>query len=262
MYNPFQLALKYARYYWKSVNLHGLHSPFVYSLAESVIYNNTPFYCYDRIEVLRYSLEQDQRRITVEDLGAGSGFGNTREKLVSTIAKRAAKPCKYSQVIFRLANYFQPQTVVELGTSLGITTAYMASANSHSQIYSLEGCAQTASLARENFDKLALKNINLRVGDFKNTLPILLSELKQVDLVFFDGNHRYAPTMDYFRLFLPLATEDSLFIFDDIYWSKEMEQAWKEIKNHPDVSITVDLFFIGLVFFKKGKTKEDFVLRF
>ncbi len=262
MYNPFQLALKYAKYYWKGVNLHGLHSPFVYSLTEEVFYNENTFYCYDRIERLRDALLQDKRTIQVLDLGAGSGFGNTKEKAVAQIAKRAAKPSKYGQVIFRLANHFQPQTIVELGTSLGMTTAYLASANSQSKIYSLEGCPETAKVARENFDKLGLKNIDLRIGDFKDTLPQLATDLHQVDLAFFDGNHRYAPTMDYFHRFLPLAKEHSLFIFDDIHWSEEMEQAWEEIKRHPEVSITIDLFFIGLVFFKKGKIKENFVVRF
>lgn len=262
MYSPFQLAFKYAEYYWKGVNLHGLHSPFVYSLTETVFYNTNTFYSYDRIERLRDALEQDKRTIQVLDLGAGSGFGNTKEKAVSQIAKRAAKPSKYGQVIFRLANHFQPRTIVELGTSLGLTTAYLASANSQTQVYSLEGCPETAKVAKENFDKLGLKNIEMRIGDFKDSLPQLAADLHQVDLAFFDGNHRYTPTMDYFHRFLPLATQDSLFIFDDIHWSQEMEQAWEEIKKHPDVSMTIDLFFIGLVFFKKGKTKEDFVVRF
>ncbi|MBX7182778.1 MAG: class I SAM-dependent methyltransferase [Bacteroidia bacterium] len=262
MYNPFQLALKFAGYYLRSVNLHGLHSPFAYKLTEDVLYNKAPFYCYTPIEKIRQSLLEDKRHIQVLDLGAGSNFGNTKEKAISQIAKRAAKPAKYGQVIFRLANYLQPKTVVELGTSLGMTTAYLASANSQSKIISLEGCPETARIAGENFKKLGLKNIELRVGDFKDTLPPLSRELETVDLAFFDGNHRYQPTMDYFNQFLPLANEDSLFIFDDVHWSEEMEKAWEEIKKHPKVSMTIDLFFIGLVFFRKGKEKEDLVVRY
>ena len=262
MYSPVQLAVEFAKYYVTSVNLHGIHSPFVYALTEQVIYNSGHYYSYKTIENLRSQLLEDNREIDILDLGAGSKFGNTKKKRISAIAKNAAKPVKFGQLIFRLCDYLHPKTVLELGTSLGLTTAYLAAANSESKIYSLEGCPETAKTAADNFKKLNLKNIQQIVGNFDDTLPQLIPDLPQIDLAFFDGNHRYKPTMEYFHSCLPKATNDSLFIFDDIHWSQEMEQAWEEIKAHPSVSLTIDLFFIGLVFFKKGREKEHFVIRF
>jgi predicted O-methyltransferase YrrM len=152
---------------------------------------------------------------------------------------------------------------VELGTSLGITSAYIASANNTSKLYTLEGSKNTATIAQENFNKLQLKNINLVQGNFDDTLPRLLSQIEKVDLAFVDGNHRKEPTLNYFNQFLQRSTEGSIFIFDDIHWSAGMEEAWKQIREHPSVTLTIDLFFIGLVFFKKDfKAKQHFSIRF
>jgi predicted O-methyltransferase YrrM len=234
----------------------------VYQLTEEVIYNYNQFYAYKTIEALRAELLKDETTIRVLDLGAGSQFGNTKKKRIRDIAHNAAKPPKFGKLIFRLCDFFQPETILELGTSLGLTTAYMAAAKPSTNIYTLEGCPETLEKAKTNFNSLKLKNIHPIQGDFGYTLPSLLKKLEGVDFAFFDGNHRYKPTMDYFTQTLRLANENSLFIFDDIHWSSEMEQAWEEIKKHPQVSITIDLFFIGLVFFRKGKPKEHFVIRF
>jgi len=198
----------------------------------------------------------------VEDFGAGSTILKNKKRVVRDIAKTSVKPKKYGQLLFRLVHYFELKNILELGTSLGITTLYLAKPDSQTNIITMEGCPQTASLAKKNFSELKCKNINLILGNFDKTLPSALAKMKKVDLVFFDGNHRKEPTLQYFNECLKYAHNDSLFIFDDIHWSVEMEQAWEIIKANKSVTVTIDVFFMGFIFFKKELTKQDFVVKF
>jgi predicted O-methyltransferase YrrM len=161
-----------------------------------------------------------------------------------------------------LVNRFQPEEVLELGTSLGISSAYLASANSKIKVITIEGCKEIAEKAKENFKKLGLQNIEQHLGNFDDVLPQLLSEKKKIDFVFFDGNHRKEPTLNYFKQCLAHAHEGSIFIFDDIYWSSEMKEAWNEIKMNERVTVTLDLFFMGIVFFRKEQVKQHFIIRY
>lgn len=260
--NLFRYILRYLRHYFSAHSLHGTHSPFVYTLLEKAIYNRSLFYAFEDIEDLRAELKCDNRIIHVTDLGAGSRVNKNIERKVSDIARHSLKSPKYSQLLFRLADYFNAGEVIELGTSLGITTAYLAGANSKSRVTTLEGCPQTAALARENFKKLSLENIELVVGNFNDTLEQVLATKPHVDFVFFDGNHQKLPTLHYFEECLKKAHDHSVFILDDIYWSQGMKEAWNEIKEHPQVAITIDLFFLGIVLFRKEQVKEHFRIRF
>ncbi len=122
----------------------------------------------------------------------------------------------------------------------------------------MEGCAGLAHIAEEQFHMLHLQAMEVVMGDFKVTLPTVIKQFAELDFVFFDGNHRKGPTLDYFKQCLPLANENSLFVFDDIHWSGGMEEAWKEIQANPRVSISIDMFWFGLVFFKEGVAKQNF----
>ncbi|QHL86172.1 methyltransferase domain-containing protein [Nibribacter ruber] len=256
------MVLRYAAFWWRSGNAHGLHSPFVFNLYCFTIHHTGYFLAYDKVEALRKELLTNNTVLEVTDFGAGSHTGKTKKKTIASIAKTAAKPARLGQLLFRLANHFKPGTILELGTSLGLTTSYLALARQTAQVYTLEGCPAIATQARRNFTKLGLQNVRLVEGNMDNTLPETLDKMGQLDFVFFDGNHRLAPTLAYFEQCLQKAHEDSVFIFDDIYWSSEMAQAWQNIKAHPQVMITVDLFYIGLVFFRKNQPKQNFTLRF
>lgn len=252
----------YLIYRIKSVNEHGVHSPFVYDLLMGVVYNEEPFYAYAPIEKTRNALSGSSREVKCIDLGAGSRVNNQTKKSVQNIVRSAAKSPHYAQLLFRLVDHFQPATILEFGTSLGISTAYLASANSKAKVITMEGCDEIAAVAKNTFENLELKNIELVIGNFDNVLPGILNSTKQLDFVFFDGNHRKEPTLSYFNQCLEKATEKSVFIFDDINWSAEMQEAWTEIKNHPRVTVTLDLFFLGIVFFRKEQVKEHFLIRF
>ena len=165
--------------------------------------------------------------------------------------------------MYRLVKHYEPRHIIELGTSLGITTAYLSKANPSANIITMEGSTSIVSVAAQNFKKLACPNIRLLNGNFDDLLPPVISELTTIDLAYIDGNHRLDPTLNYFEQFLSKINNNSILIFDDIHWSEEMEEAWEIIKAHPSVRCTVDIFFLGFVFFRQGfKTKQDFVVRF
>ena len=257
----FQL-LAYLRFWLRSGNAHGLHSPFVFGLYTSVVRHTGTFGAYTRVEARRQELLNRTDSLSVTDFGAGSHRGAGQQRRVADIARMAAKPPHLAQLLFRLVNYFRPATVLELGTSLGLTTAYLAAAGAGHRVITFEGCPNVAAVARETFAALQQGNIDVVEGNIDHTLAPALAALDQpVDFVFFDGNHRYAPTLHYFELCLAHRTDESVFVFDDIHWSAEMEQAWGVISAHPDVTITVDLFHIGLVFFRKKQPKQHFSLR-
>ncbi|WP_245882977.1 O-methyltransferase [Hymenobacter chitinivorans] len=240
-----------------------MHSPFVFGLYAHVIHHDGTFAAYAPIEKRREQLRQDNTLITVRDFGAGSHTGAGRQRSLSSIVRAAAKPRPFGQLLFRLVNHFQPRTILELGTSLGITTAYLASPDSRARVVTFEGCPQTAAVARQTFEQLNLHNIEVVEGNLDQTLAPALAALPgPLDFAFFDGNHRYEPTVRYFEQCLPYRTERSVFVLDDIHWSAEMERAWTTIQQHPDVRLTIDLFFIGLVFFRTNQPKQHFVLRF
>ena len=167
---------------------------------------------------------------------------------------------KYSSLLHKIINYYNYKSVLELGTSLGITTSYLAKANT--EVVTIEGCNEISKIATSTFNKLSLKNIKLIMGEFNNVLPNLLSNSKPFDMILIDGNHKYQATVDYFEMLVNNINENSLIVFDDIHWSDEMEKAWNEIKNDKRVSISIDIFQLGLIFFRKGINKQDYTIKF
>ncbi len=265
MYSSFQLAKKYFYYYFKAKNGkgHGVHSPFVFDFIIHVLNDKKKYECYKKIEPLRKNLLKNNSSIEVEDFGAGSASLSFKNRKINDIARSSLKKKKYSQLLFRIAKYYDSENIVELGTSLGISTCYLSCANKDSKVFTLEGSENIAEIARQNFKQTGAKNIEIIKGEFKKTLSLVFDKIENVDLLFIDGNHRKKPTLDYFNLFLKKSKSSSIFIFDDIHWSKEMEEAWELIKQHNLVTMTIDLFFIGLVFFSKDfKVKQHFTIRF
>lgn len=258
------MITSYFKYLLRSGNEHAIHSPFLFDLYTKVIKDKGEKHPdYPDLKSLRKALLASHEQIEILDLGAGSRVNKSNLRKIKTIAKNAEKPEKFGRLFHRLIRHFKPDSILELGTSLGLTTLYMAKAKPDSKILSFEGCPETANVARRNFDKSGAENIEIILGNIDETLPKTLKRLENgLDYAYFDANHRYEPTVRYFEQCLPYAKNDSLFIFDDLYWSDEMEQAWEYIKAHPQVTLTVDLFWIGLVFFRKEQVKENFVLRF
>jgi predicted O-methyltransferase YrrM len=253
MYGHFTLAVKYLRYLFTAANGkgHGVHSPFVFEFITRVLNDNRRFYAFDGIEKIRTQLLSDHTLIEIQDFGAGSRVAKNNTRKISAVAKGSLKPAKYSQLLFRMIDYYGPTQIIELGTSLGITTAYLASANTNAKVTTFEGSATIAQIARQNHQLLGLTNIDLIEGNFDQQLPQWLAQNKSVDFAFIDGNHAFKPTMAYFESLLEVVHDHTILVFDDIHWSEEMEAAWAQISAHPRVTLSIDLFFIGLVFFRK-----------
>ncbi|ULQ53097.1 O-methyltransferase [Flavihumibacter fluvii] len=264
-YTFFPLALRYLRYYLGAMNGsgHGIHSPFVYAFVRNVLMDRSSNKNFGRIEKMRQQLQKDVRMIKLTDFGAGSAKQDTKEKSIGQIARSAAKSPRLAQLLFRSVQYFNASTIVELGSSLGLTTAYLASANKNGIVYSLEGDPELAQAAAQNLAGLGLHNAHIIPGNFDNTLQPLLDKLSKADLVYIDGNHRLEPTLRYFEQALAVANEQTVIILDDIHWSGEMEAAWKAIQAHPKVTTTIDLFFLGYVFMRpEFKERQHFPIRF
>jgi len=259
------LLLAYFRYLSRARDEHALHSPFLFALYTQVIRARTGLKAlFAPIRALRKELRKSRQIITIADYGAGSKINESRQRTVGDIARNSQKPARFGRLLFRLIRRFEASNIVDLGTSLGMTTAYMAEATKSygGRVLTFEGCPETAAVARQNFDQLAIENVSIVVGNLDETLAPQIASLEPVDFVFFDANHRYEPTVRYFETCLTNIHNDTVFVFDDIHWSDEMERAWAYIKAHPAVSVTVDLFWVGLVFFRREQPKQDFILRF
>ena len=260
MKNKTWQVYQYILYLLRSFHLHGIHSPFVYHLNEKIFKEKAKFYAFDEVESIRAKLLLTSKIIHVNDLGAGSQVNNSNKRSIQEIAKSALKKPKKAQLLFRIVEHFRPQKILELGTSLGISTAYMAKANPNAIIHTIEGSEEIAKIAAVNFKKLNVENITQVVGHFNAVLSNSLEKLQKVNMCYVDGNHKKQPTLDYFHQILPYTNEQSILIFDDIYWSREMTEAWKLIQQHQSVSITIDLFEFGIVCFKGDQAKEHFTV--
>lgn len=254
--NKFFQAKKYLRYLLSAKTKYYLHSPFVYQF-----YLNVPEGEEDNnlreILSLREKLRGDNTVLQAEDFGTGTLLSRTVADIESKVAVRH----KYGVFLYRLVKYFQPKNILEIGTSIGLSSSYMALADADAKIVSLEGSSEIAEAAKQNHALLQLKNVEVVTGSFNITLPASLKQISAVDLFFFDGNHTREATLRYFYECLLHSNESSVFVFDDIYWSKEMSEAWEEIKLSRQVTLTIDVYQFGICFFKKEKlAKENFVL--
>ena len=265
MYSQFQLALKYLHYYFTASNGkgHGIHSPFIFQFITRVLNDKQEYDDYENVENLRKQLLKDRTVLTIQDFGAGATIDKESSRSIFSIARNSAKSKKYGQLLFRMVQYFKPLNIIELGTSLGITTSYLAYANPDAKVTTLEGAKAVASVARRNIESLKIKNIDIIEGNFNDTLAAVVSGLSSVDFSFIDGNHKRESTVRYFQLLLPKITKNSILVFDDIHWSSEMEEAWEMIQKHSSVRCSVDLFFMGIIFFHEAfREKQDFKIRF
>ncbi|MFM2207252.1 MAG: hypothetical protein RL213_1227 [Bacteroidota bacterium] len=251
----------FVRYRFSSSSPHGVHSPFIFDFQNDVLLDTTPFYRFEPLHALRAKLALDRRRIRITDLGAGSGKGTVRERSVRDIVQRSSLPEKYARLLFRAVHYFRAKNILEIGTSLGLTTLHLALPDPEAKVVTLEGCPATAAVTRENFSRFRADNIRLIEGEFSETLPVATASLKKIDFAFLDGNHRLAPTLSYFEQLLPYCHAETVLVFDDIHWSREMETAWKKIIAHQRVTLSVDLYRLGFVFFREGVVKQHFTLK-
>ncbi|MCB0383075.1 MAG: class I SAM-dependent methyltransferase [Psychroserpens sp.] len=251
--------IEYITFIFKSTNQHGVHSPFVYDLITKCFYDKSNYNAYSEISNYRNSLLKHKQHIEITDFGAGSRIFTSNVRAIRSIAKNSGSSLKRAKLLFRIVQYFNPQHSLELGSSLGIATQALALGNPDGQVTSIEGCSNISNFTTQQLNEFKIKNVNLKTGEFSKVISEL--ENKTYDLIFFDGNHNKNATLEYFHSLIDTAHNDSVFIFDDIHWSEEMTEAWNIIKNHPSVTVSIDTFFWGFIFFRKEQVKENFVIR-
>lgn len=253
-------AKSFIIFLYKSTNQHGVHSPFVYNLVTKCFYKKTDSLKGKLIAKIKHRLVENNDIITVIDFGKGSKIFKNNKRKISNIANITGISTKKAALLLRISDYFKPNNILEIGTSVGLGSATLSIGNPKATVKTLEGCKNTAFVAQKLFQEFNLQNIQLTIGNFNDTLlPIIYKN--KFDLIYFDGNHQKEATLNYFNLCLKTAHNNSIFIFDDINWSIEMQKAWLIIKKHPKVTISIDTYFWGIIFFRKEKEKEHFTIR-
>jgi hypothetical protein len=257
-------VFKYLEYLIKAKTAHGIHSPFVYRFIHELIESkNDDYYSFKELDKIREQLMSNDKVIEITDFGAGSKIFKGNKRKISDIAKHGISRPKFSELYFKLVNFCDAEYIVELGTSLGLNSLYFAKAKSHAKVYTIEGDVALADFAKALFKKEKAGNIKVLNEKFDDVLPSVLNEIPRLDLFYVDGNHQYQATIKYFNDGLKKKHNNSVFVFDDINWNDDMRKAWREIKSHPEVTLSIDLFFVGIIFFRKEqKQKEHFILRF
>ncbi len=245
-----RLLFRWLRYFWRAKTIYDVHSPFVADFVNVVLEDDRTFYAFSEIEFLREKLLKNKTELIIEDHGAGSKVNPSTKRLIADVAHHSAVPPEVGQLLFRLVHFSKPKTILELGTSLGISTLYLASGALNAQVRTLEGCPDIADKALHHFSVLNRTNIQLYKGKFEETLPKALADWRQLDFLFLDGDHRQGASWHYFEKCLEHAHEYSVFVIADIHWSAEMEQAWTRMQAHSRVKLSIDLFYVGILFFR------------
>lgn len=251
----------YLKFLWQSKNEHGVHSPFVFDLVTKCFYDKESKPAYKVLKEYRNSLLENTNTIEVTDFGAGSKVFKSNARQISKIAKTAGISQKRAELLFKITDYFQPSSILEIGTSLGLATSALALGAEKAKILTLEGCPNTMEIAKNQLQKFNINTVECITSEFSSYLATSHFQLPTSNLIYFDGNHSKTATLDYFELLLPTITNESVWIFDDIHWSTGMEEAWGIIKSHSKVIVTIDTFQWGLVFFRREQEKEHFVIR-
>lgn len=256
------ILLSYLKFLFHSKNEHGIHSPFVYDLVTKCFYDTTNYKEYLTLKQYRKSLLENKNTIQVTDFGAGSRIFKSNTRKINKIAKTAGITSQNAQLLFRITNYFQPESILEIGTSLGLATSALSLGNPNSKTTSLEGCPNTIAIAKNQLElsKINIDNINFINTEFTEYLSTYNTQPTTYNFIYFDGNHSKKATLEYFESLLPTITNETLWLFDDIHWSKDMEEAWEIIKKHPKVKVTIDIFQWGIVFFRQEQEKEHFII--
>lgn len=254
-------VFRYLKFYWRTQTRYDVHSPFVSDFLTHTVEDRRHYYIFDDIISHRETLALNDDPIKVIDFGAGSQLGNQEQTTVCKIAKNSAISPIAGRLLFRIVKFLQPKTILELGTSLGISGIYQLSAGPQAKLLTIEGNPEIAALARRQFQQAGMDNAQVLEGAFKDVLPKIVRPGTTFDFFHFDGDHRYQPTLDYFELCLGAAHNNSVFCIGDIYWSGEMQQAWDQLRKDPRVSLSIDLFHFGLLFLRsEQREKEDFTL--
>lgn len=257
MHEFFRLK-SYVNWWLLAKGVHSIHSPFLFRFYKEVVLENRPFYSFPILDTLIATVKADTTKGNYQPFGSKKGqvYSTTRGHL----AQKFTKPKAIQEMLFRAVNFLQPKTIIELGTSLGLTTLYLASAKKEAKVYTFEGDTQSLKWAQDLFKEQKMNNVEAVLGDIDQTLPQILAEVAP-DFVFIDANHTYQATLQYFEWMKSKAALNALLVFDDIYWSPDMARAWAQIKKDSASTLTLDFYHTGWVFLRKNQSPQHFKLK-
>lgn len=260
--NALQEAFHYLIHFCAAKKRHGIHSPLVYTLSDSVFsFKNTNAHFSELLDLKKEWL-QNKDILEIQDFGAGTRVAKGQNKrTISEIARVSTADQKQAQALYHLVNFLKPKAILELGTNLGWTSFHMAKAAPESQVVSIEGSKSLHDFAELHRKKLKLDNLNFVCSEFGQLLSTPNWTQLKFDLVYMDGNHRKDPTLSYCKLLEPYLSDNAVIVIDDIYWSKEMTEVWNNLRVQDKYPLTIDCFYFGLLFLEKRNQKEHFRLR-
>jgi predicted O-methyltransferase YrrM len=255
--NSFQVK-SYINHWLDAVDEHSIHSPFFFDFYLRVIQGNTDRKLFQEIEKTRTQLLNNHTKVSLEDIGAPSQHFKNENREIAQIAATSLNKEKYCSLFYRIATHAEAKSIVELGTSMGITALYLSKVE-ESNVVTFEGNSMMCNVALTNFESLKSENIELIKGNIDQTLPDYLQNPAKIDFALIDANHRYEPTIRYFNWLAKRMADHGVLVIDDIYYSEEMGRAWNELKKHDLVYGSVDLFRCGILFFDLALNKQHFI---
>lgn len=252
--NPFFTFQAYISHLITSKGRHGTHSPFVYGLIEQVI---LPYRSFVDLEIESITDQLKKQHQYIESIEPKTGI--YRKKRLSHIARKSSSTLKFRSFLAGLCQYLDIKTVLETGTSLGFATAYMAKSPSKPMIHTIEGDQTIAQIAQNTWQ--TFENINFHIGNLQDNFSDLVSII-QPELIFLDADHRSEALHFCFEKMQSHLKNVQVIIIHDIYWSRDMNNAWKQIVKRSDLPLTIDIFQAGLVFPNMNMPKQHFKLNF
>jgi len=253
--------ISYFHFFLNSTSKYGIHSPFVYKfttncLSRKLISQNSDFKLY---KSYKSELLKNKTFLEITDFGKGSKYFKNNKRKISDIAKYSGIPSVKAKLLIKIIDYFKPKSILELGTSLGLSTLILSNINK-AKVVTIEGCKNTLNIAKKQLSLLNLNSITYYNNQFDNILPKITSKCN-FDLIYFDGNHKKNATINYFKQCLSCVNNKTIFIFDDIYLSKEIQESWQEIIKFKQVTLSIDTYYYGLIFFRKEQPRQHFLIR-
>lgn len=254
-----KILREYINYKLNAKGRHGVHSPFVYDFLDKCLRIKAPQNVCKRFKSYKKELRANSSSIAVKDLGAGSKKLSSQRR-IKDIAKVSGTNKKYGKLLFKISSYYQPKTILELGTSLGLGTFMLANGSPNSTIISVEGCPETSSIAKGMLDKYQTQNVDYVVSDFVSYLKNYKGS--KFDIIFIDGDHRGDRLLELLELLNAHIHQETLIILDDVRWNNDMLNAWNQIVLEKRYHLSIDLFRMGIVMPRHHQEKEHFMIRY
>lgn len=237
----------------------GVHSPFVFSLITKVIEEKCPYYCFQEIELLRKQLLFGEKKITYPDRKCN---GRIKTRAIGSIVKHEAISPKEGALLFRLTNYFKSKHILQIGSNMGLSTLYLTSYAKGLSCIALEHIPEFAEISKQTISRKGRNKVDLRIGEYIKLLPQALNDLHTVDLVFFNTQHETVDNQELFNECLKFVKNETLFIFEGINANNEMRSFWKNVCACPEVTVSLDLFSLGIAVFNKKLHKKNYIVYF